>query len=661
MVGIQRRQTDASLYQDGWEVTISAEQAYTDLLKSSWILEVILAESNEDDLSYTHMRRIIKVLAVSLDRDFRDRRDMDSELPRFGDDVVLRCDLDLLEGFEQTIELVENVPGAIDDLAPVFRWFETDQDNAGAEVERVMYRTFVNAQLGTRAERSKSSSAPYMLLLWTTADESDLLISLCNHRGTINLSRKMMVKDLENLGHADGLLPVAIDFPSQDAEIKFLNPQELQDFFARPQMFFAAMQQRIPRPGELAIYQASIASYCDSSPRLHATDQIAASITASKTSACGITVYEAMPDKCWKTTRRLAIHSAPDSTEPTCASHWLPLDHVRISVDGPKVTVHWSDCAQLNASKPRNTEVRYSYIYKPEEPNRKIDLQFGSNSEALKFQECLLCLTDTPSQVSLKLNVSSAFQDVRIYRLFDADEPDNQYHGLVLTRKSPKGPYMTECFYAYRDLDWIIETKNDVPSIIRFPQLRYSIYNSTQPSLIYRPEPEDPLPKFSDVTEGFKAANVELGCDHDLARFMYSLTGWRLKYFRSVARLVIVEAQMIKDKKETFNKVDIQLWEKASEEGKSKTQLAVRFEGEVKERWMTASLTDNAIDSDRNTLVVREVLLQRGIGIDSKTMTAKKGGAEGQTVVKKRYKLAMTFCEGIGKWNRTSAERDYVC
>jgi len=663
LTGIQRRKTDASLYQDGWEITISAEQAYTDLLKSSWILEeVILAEANEEDLSYSNMRRIIKVLAVSLDRDLRDRRESKSELPSFEDEMVLlKHDLDLLEVFEQTIELVENVPGAIDDPAPAHRWFEIDQDNAGADTERVMYRTFVNAQLGTRAERSKSSSAPYMLLLWTTADESDLLLTLCNHRGTVNLSRKMMAKDLENLAQADGLLPLVIEFPSQDAEIKFLNPQDLQDFFARPQLFFAAMKERTPHPGELAIYQASLATYCDSSPTAPGIRRTATSITSSKTSACGLTVYETMPDKCWKTTRRLVIHSAPDSTEPICASHWLPLEHVRISVDRRKATLNWSDCGQLNTSKPVNCEIRYSYVYKPEEPNRKIDLQFGSNDEAIKFQECLLYLTDTPAQVTMRLKISSAFQDVRIYRLFDADEPDSQYHGLVQTRKSPKGPYMTEFYYAYRDLDWVIETKSDVPSIIKFPQLHFPHYTSTQPSLIYKPGPKDPLPEFSDVTDHLKAARVELGCDHDLIRFMHSLTGWWLRYFRPIAKLVIIEVQMVRDRRDTFHKVDVQLWEKASEEGKSKIQLAVRFDGDVKERWMTASLTDNAMASDRNTLEVRGVVMQRGIGVDSRTMTAKRVEQSEQSVGKKRYKIAMTFHEGHGKWSSAPSPSKAIC
>lgn len=105
------------------------------------------------------------------------------------------------------------------------------------------------------------------------------------------------------------------------------------------------------------------------------------------------------------------------------------------------------------------------------------------------------------------------------------------------------------------------------------------------------------------------------------------------------------------DKRDTFHKVHVQLWEKDSKEGKPKTQLAVRFEGEVKERWMTATLTDNAIASDRNTLEVGHVLVQRGIAVDSRTMTAKIVEKSEQRVAKKQYKIALTFLEGNGEWS----------
>ena len=52
--------------------------------------------------------------------------------------------------------------------------------------------SFVNAQLGNRTDRLKSYSNPYMLVLWTSAGKNDFFMSLSNHRGSLNLSRKSM-------------------------------------------------------------------------------------------------------------------------------------------------------------------------------------------------------------------------------------------------------------------------------------------------------------------------------------------------------------------------------------------------------------------------------------------------------------------------------------
>ena len=123
----------------------------------------------------------------------------------FEKDGLLKYDLHLLESFEQTIEVEESIPAAIVDPISALRWFETDQHNAGKQDEKVLFRTFVNAQLGNRNNRSKSPSDPYMLLVWTVADYCDIFVSLCNHRGSVNLSRKLAAEDLERYKAGDEL------------------------------------------------------------------------------------------------------------------------------------------------------------------------------------------------------------------------------------------------------------------------------------------------------------------------------------------------------------------------------------------------------------------------------------------------------------------------
>ena len=97
--------------------------------------------------------------------------------------------------------------------------------------EKVLFRTFVNAQLGTRNNRSKSPSAPYMLLLWTAADYCDIFVSLCNHRRSVNLSRKIAAEDLESHKAGDEPTIFSIKFPTQEAEIGFLSPEDAAEFF----------------------------------------------------------------------------------------------------------------------------------------------------------------------------------------------------------------------------------------------------------------------------------------------------------------------------------------------------------------------------------------------------------------------------------------------
>ena len=647
---VERRGTDASQHQSRWHSTVSAEQAYTDLLKSSWILEeIVLVKATDEDLSYVSVRKMVKDLSASLHNELLESRKIDRSFEPFNGNALLKYDLHLLESFEQTIEAEESIPAAMDDPVSGLRWFEIDQDNAGMQNEKVLYRTFVNAQLGSRYDRSKSPSAPYILLVWTAADECDIFVSLCNHRGSVNLSRKLVAEDLEKYEAGDDRTLFSIKFPAQEAEIKFLSLEDAVGFFTQPNIFFAALEQIKPRSGELAICQTSLSTYSDSSPRAFPRDGRAKAMASSKASSCGLRMYESIPDKCWKITRRLVVNTPPDSTKPDCVSHWLPVDRVKLVVEGTKVTVRWSDCGQLTRKDLGNFAFQYSYVYKADEPNRKIDLEFRSSSEAQRFEKCLLLPTEMPPQITTKVELPSAFQDVRIYRLFDVDEPDQAYHSIALCKKNPKGPHSTEIYYVFRDLDWILSTKNGTLSIIDFPSLQISHYVSTIPRLQYQPNASDPTPGFSDVVEKFKAARFELGCDHDLKRFMHGLTGWTLKFFRPLAKLHLVETgHLIKNRKEQYKNISVQLWEKAAEEGQPQIQLAVRLGEEPKDRWITASLFEAHYRSEHYSMSFnvefQALLLQRGVEVDTKYMAATTTrDAKEQAMSRKGWKTTLTF------------------
>ncbi len=607
----------------------------------------------DNDLAYNSLRRMTKDLARSLDRDLERYRSIQCpDQPPWDERNFDRQDLDLLESFEQTVEASDNIPNAMDDPASAHRWLEIDQDNAGSGHERVRVRTFVNAQLGSRADRSKSSSAPYMLLLWTSADECDLLISLCNHRGTVNLSREMNAEDLSNYEDAEENTPLVVDFPSQEAEIMFLSPKDMSDFFILPKQFFTAMKDRAPRSGELAIYQASISAYSDDSQPLASGQPISPRIAAGKFSSCGLKLYESLPDKCWKVTRRLVISSPPHGRDPRCASHWLPLSNVRIFVEGAKATVIWSGCDHLEKTRGRNYDFHYSYIYKSEQPNRRITLEFRDEQEARDFRDCLLTLTEMPPHVETKVEIPSAFHNTRIYRLFDVDEPDRQYHAISSTRSTPKGHHMTELYYAYRDLDWDFEVKNGGLNTIKFSGLRTAHYLSTVPRLKYEPQPTEYDPHFRKVTEGMKAAKLELDCDHDVKNVMFGLTGWTLKFFRTLPKMALIDSSpLLRKCKTTYKDVYVQIWEKAAEEGRSRIQFAVRLESETRDRWITISFPGSEYSSAARTAEVSGLSIRQGNEIDIKHMSAVRRGMEERTKDKDKWRIILTFEE---------SEREYM-
>ena len=650
---VTRRGTDASQHQNRWHSTVSMEQAYTDLLKSSWILEeVVLAGAGDEDLSYISIRKMVKDLSRSLHNDLQEIRYSIRAFRSIDKDGLLKHDLHLFESFEQTIEADESIPAAIDDPDSALRWFEIDQDNAGRKHENVIFRTFVNAQLGSRSHRSKSPSAPYMLLLWTAVGSCDIFVSLCNHRGSVNLSRKLTVEDLERYKAGDTLF--SINFPTQEAEVKFLRPEDAAAFCTQPLLFFAALTDIKPRPGELAIFQASLSSYSECPPRLITGNLRARTLVSSDKSSCGLRVYECMPDKCWKVTRRLVVNTPPDITKPECISHWLPADRIQMVVEGTKVIVKWSDCGQLVKKDEGNLLYHCSYIYRADQPNRKITLEFSSNSDAQAFENCLLLITEMPPQVSTKINLPSNFQDIRICRLEDVDEPDHQYHSIVLTKKTPKGPHTTEIYYVYRDLDWIFSAKNGTLSIVDFPSLQTSDYVSTMPKFHGMPRASDPTPECSDVVEKFRAAHFDLSCDPELKEFMHSLTGWTLKIFRPLSKLLLVETgHLFKNPKEQYRQVYVQLWEKAAEQGQPRIQLAVRLgEKTATSPWITASLLEVLHRSEHSSMGYNvefpALSLNRGVEVDTKHMTATmRGGAKEEAANQRQWKITLTFLDTI--------------
>lgn len=144
------------------------------------------------------------------------------------------------------------------------RGIDVDIDTAGTMHEGLLYRTFVNARLGPETQSTKPSRAPYMLLLWIKTGGNDLFVSLCNLKGTVNLSRKILPKDLYI--HPLGsewifIFQADIAFQSQDLQIVFLSEQDMIQFWTLPSNLPAAVEDSYPIWRELTIHKSPIVSY----------------------------------------------------------------------------------------------------------------------------------------------------------------------------------------------------------------------------------------------------------------------------------------------------------------------------------------------------------------------------------------------------------------
>lgn len=170
------------------------------------------------------------------------------------------------------------------------------------------------------------------------------------------------------------------------------------------------------------------------------------------------------------------------------------------------------------------------------------------------------------------------------------------------------------------------------------------------------PNASDPSPEFSDVELKFKAAHFELGCDHDLKRFMHGLTGWTLKFFQPLLKLHLAKTgHLLRNPIEQYKGVPMQLWEKAAEEGQPRNQLAVRLGEEMTNPWIKASLFKAHCQSEHSSMSYNvefpALLLKRGVEVDTKDMSATtRDGAREEARNRRRWKTTLTFVNTDRKW-----------
>ncbi|KAL8955350.1 MAG: hypothetical protein Q9183_006688, partial [Haloplaca sp. 2 TL-2023] len=174
-----------------------------------------------------------------------------SDLP--GTEAVMSQNIniwELLQPEEEMFEEEDFLPGQDNQ-----RWITVDQADAGDEDETVLYRTFVNAAIGSKKYRIKSRGAPYMLSLSTKDGESQPKVTICNQSGTISLTRDLTPDDLrlhanhqsvssEDIDTEDG---IPLNFGRMNVTVGFVDEDAQRAFMGIPKNYFNTVKRREPR------------------------------------------------------------------------------------------------------------------------------------------------------------------------------------------------------------------------------------------------------------------------------------------------------------------------------------------------------------------------------------------------------------------------------
>ena len=651
---IQSAQRPLEQGRTGWPHRISLQQSTVDMFKACWICtEVVFASQNATHTVSSSTWKSAKDLASALYDElyFYDIRHGLDEGTNIG-----KLYTSFTEKPHQPIEHQDRLPAALDSLRDATAWLTVDIDHAGEPNERVLLRTFVNAQIGTDPRtRRKSGSAPYMLLLWSQHGRSEVLVSLANQFGTVHLCTTLTQQDLtRHEEHTKSPLEFELSFPSQDSVVQFINPQELQDFVKQPRDFFKATRERESRPEEFLCFREGLQSFDERTHRPRTSITGHTSITQAH-SSCEVSLYQHIPDQCWKTQRRLVVSSALDATQPWCYSYWLPVSHVRVQGQGRDVELYWSDCNQLEQRNDGNYGTYWSLIYSPSSPNIKVSMRFQTSANADEFKAAILRPWNIPFE-SDYLECKGTFQaaggpdnspdsapvgqELSVWRLMDAHDAGKlMYLSIVHVERNAQLGFEASVYFVHRDVDFLIERTG--PRSVSFEGLWVPRYLSNINEVKAAPKVRGVC---EDVDWALSSANFffEVG---ELARFMHSLIGWELVFCCKAASIATGTA--IKATRQ--NDAIVALWKRPGDPSASRDlRLTSRWLGEVHGKgdfkWTTATISmSSACTINSAKLLIKDVHLSRGTELDIKFLKAVS--AQVQAEEQRNRNIAIAFPE----------------
>ncbi|KAH8427342.1 uncharacterized protein LDX57_005056 [Aspergillus melleus] len=612
----------------------TSHQAYVDLLKASYILyDIVLADDASQAVLCDENRKLISDLSEGINNEFSQFTSVD--IPEYS--TIYSQNLDIWEPLQPEEEL-GNDGYTLLGLDNV-RWIAVDQEDAGNEEENVLFRTFVNAGIGSKRLRMRTKGAPYMLLLSTRDGESEPKITLCNQSGTLCLQRDFVPDDVAQLvqiSHASisGVPgarvsePVILKFGSRSVSISFQYMADLMQFISLPRAYFDAVWQREPVDStefsETVLFKSSLELF----------EQMKAATMKPMNppmvhGSCEVRILERSFGEAWRSVRRLVISSSAAEKNPRCMELFLPLSRVQVcrEQDSRQVLIKWSDTRQERSTKTDgNYHPIFSCVYDPNNPNVGLSLHFRTQQQAEQFERVVLTLWLKPS-----FWWSQAGNPGQVYDVVDHTLDQKQYKAISVLHTRLSWKYI-HLYYLYRDADYAYEHAN---RRVHFPRVFYADYISSHADKLYRP---DRPVHFSHCEKRIGNFTVAFKEESALRGLMTSLaSAYELAFSRRAVSLTTRGKSLFGSKRSSKGDTEVQLWRKGDV-----IQFASRWNDRVTDKWLTMSLSPGVLpSSDSNRVEFPAVTYSRGTALNMATIMA--GAPKDPNKLRMNGPIAVTF------------------
>ncbi|KAL3463908.1 hypothetical protein BJX64DRAFT_298666 [Aspergillus heterothallicus] len=566
----------------------SCHQAYVDLLKASYLLyDIVLERLSPQLLIIDENRKLISDISESIKEYFSQFVSVD--IPDTA--IISQQNLDIWEPI-QPDETFLTSPESLLDLENV-RYTTVELEDAGAEEERVLLRTFVNAGIGGKKLRMRFKGAPYMLLLSTIYGESEPKITICNQSGTLCLQRNFTHEDLTQLIRVSNASlsgtpgakisePITLKFESVTLSVSFQYSADLGQFINIPKAYFDAVWQREPvdsdQFSESVIFKTPV----------EFVEQLRAPIMKSMnppmiTRSCEVRILERAFGEVWRTIRRVVISSSLAEKAPRCLEFFLPMSQVQV----------------CRSDDSQSLQLIYSYVYDANSPNIGLGIHFLTQQQAEDFEKVILTLTHKPTFSWSQPNSSG-----QVYEVADVALDQKQYKAVSLIESRLSFKH-SSLYYLYRDVDYIYDSSN---LHVKFPKIFYVDYISSHVEQLYRAANNV---FFSHCEK--KVGNMEVFFNDEpiLHAFVSSLSStYRLCFSRRAEFMTTKKQSFLGSKKSTKGETEVQLWCKGHS-----IQLASRWTNHSADRWLTMLVPTGSsrnISRDNNRIEFPVTAFSRG-------------------------------------------------